>query len=809
MLSPYRVLDLTDQGGLQCGQLLAELGADVIQIEPPEGSAARREDPFAPGTPGPEGSLFWRAFARGKRSVVLDLLLPPDRERLLALVDGADFLIESSSPGTMRALGLDYEDLAVRNPGLIYVSITPFGRDGPKARYATTDLIVQAASGAMVLSGDPDRAPLRTAGIRISSFGALEAAGAALVALFERARSGRGQRVDVSTQLAAGLAAGFTLLSAQIGARAARRQGSAPQGPVLPWIWPCKDGFVSLTVGLAGPTHHFTQRLLSWMEEERALSSELRGRDWPATLAGPAPAFEAAAAELGRAIREFLLGKSKAELLEAAVARGLLSVPIATAADVLESPQLRAREFWREHDGLRLPGPFARFSRTPLRERRGAPRLGEHTAEVLREHRAPPSTGAVPTGADHARGGRAARALEGLRILDFAWVMAGPYSTRVLADYGATVVKVESSRRIDLVRVLPPFYGDRPGLENSASFSCINAGKRSVTLDLATEQGRAVALDLVEWADLVLESFSPRAMRAWGLDYAALRERRRDLIMLSTCLSGQSGPHAQLAGYGTMGAALAGLVQPTGWPDRAPCGPFGPYTDWVAPRFTVLALLAALDHRRRTGEGQYIDQSQIESTLHLLAPALLDHQAGGPPLDRVANTDPVLAPHAVLPAAGDDEWIAIAARDDADWRALCEAMERPDLLGDPHFQDADSRRSNAATLELELSAWTKGLPPLEIERCLQARGVPAHAVMHTGLAVDDPQLRARSHFPTAQHAVHGEVRVESVRSELSRTPSQVERAGPTLGQDTEAVLTELLGYSPDRIAGLRAAGALG
>jgi crotonobetainyl-CoA:carnitine CoA-transferase CaiB-like acyl-CoA transferase len=210
MLSAYRVLDLTDERGLACGQILADLGADVIQVEPPDGSTARRVGPFYKGEPDPERSLHWWAFSRGKRSVALDLDDPDGQRALRRLVEGADFLIESEEPGAMAARGLGYDDLAALNPRIVYVSVTPFGADGPKAHYAATDLIVQASAGAMTLTGDPDRPPLRTGGVSAWSYAGVEAAGAALIAHYACLRSGRGQHVDVSAQLSANLAAGFT-----------------------------------------------------------------------------------------------------------------------------------------------------------------------------------------------------------------------------------------------------------------------------------------------------------------------------------------------------------------------------------------------------------------------------------------------------------------------------------------------------------------------------------------------------------------------------------------------------------------------
>jgi crotonobetainyl-CoA:carnitine CoA-transferase CaiB-like acyl-CoA transferase len=823
VLSPYRVLDLTDERGLVCGYILGALGADVIAIEPPGGSSARAVAPFVGDVPGPERSLHWWAYARNKRSVVLDLGGERDRARLLDLVRGADFLLESAPPGELSRRELGYERLAAVNPALVYVSITPFGPDGQKAQWAATDLVVQASAGAMKLTGHPDRPPLRTGGVSAFTHAGAEAAGAALIAHHERARSGRGQHVQVSAQIAANLAAGFSWLAGQIGAPLVSRSGGGVTlGPVrLPWIWTVADGEVSLTLGFDGPSATFFDRFLDWMVEEGALDRESRARKWAddvrAVVAGAAPANDLQS--LLDRIAAFLRPRTKAELLGATLERSLLMVPVATTLDVLASEQFAARQFWIEHERhdspgatLRCPGALARASRSPFAAGRRAPRVGEHTAQVLAEasrvatadagvrwRREP--VGPLPTGADE-------QPLADVRVLDFSWVMAGPWTTRVLADYGATVVKVESMKRPDLVRFLPPFRDGVPGPDSSAGFWAINAGKRSLALDLGNPASREVVLALVRWADVVLESFSPKAMRKWGYDYPALAAIKPGLVMVSTCLFGQSGPLSKMAGYGTMGAALGGLVAPTGWPDRPPCGPFGPYTDFIAPRFTVAAILAALDHRRRTGEGQHIDQSQVECSLQFLAPHLLDAQVNGRALDRVANDDGTMAPHGVYPAAGDDEWVAIAARDDDDWGRLSGAIAGAELASDPRYASLEARRRHSGELDASISTWTRALPASEVESRLQQAGVPAHAVLGSVAASGDPQLRARRHFLRVPHSVHGEVPIESSRAELERTPARVARAGPTLGEDTDFVLRELLGYSSADVDRLRASGVL-
>jgi crotonobetainyl-CoA:carnitine CoA-transferase CaiB-like acyl-CoA transferase len=395
-----------------------------------------------------------------------------------------------------------------------------------------------------------------------------------------------------------------------------------------------------------------------------------------------------------------------------------------------------------------------------------------------------------------------------VKVLDLMWVIAGPTATRVLADYGATVVRVESSRRLDTCRTIGPFHNGQPGLENSVLFQNMNAGKLGLTLDIMHEAGRAVLLDLVRWADVVTESFSPKAMRNWGLDYESLRHVKPDLIMLSTSLMGQSGPLAQFAGFGNLAAAISGFFSLTGWPDRPPAGPFSAYTDYVAPRFTAAAILAALEYRRRTGQGQYIDQSQAESALHFLAPALLDYTVNRRVQERVGNRDRHMAPHGVYAAAGEDRWVAITVRNSQQWEALCAVLQRPDLIDDERFSTLSARLAHQDELDPMITAWTRKREAHETEALLQAHGIPASAAQNSYDLYSDPQLRHRGHFVDIAHPLHGTTTVEGSRFKLSRTPARIERAAPTLGGDNRYVLETILGYNPARIAELEAQGVL-
>jgi benzylsuccinate CoA-transferase BbsF subunit len=399
--------------------------------------------------------------------------------------------------------------------------------------------------------------------------------------------------------------------------------------------------------------------------------------------------------------------------------------------------------------------------------------------------------------------------LKDVKICDFMWVMAGPATTRILADYGATVVRIESPTRVDTARTLSPYLGDKLGPETSGLFANCNAGKLGVSLDLGNPASREVVHDLVRWADVVTESFSPKAMRAWGFDYESLRKVKPDLIMLSSCLMGQTGPLAKIAGFGNMAAAIVGFHNLTGWPDRPPAGVFGAYTDYVSPRFTAMAILAALDYRRRTGEGQYIDQSQAECSIHFLGPAILDYTANGRVDGRVGNSDPAFAPHGVYPAAGDDEWVAIVCRNDDDWRNLCAAMENETLAHDSRYTSAAGRLEHRDEIDSAIALWTRRFKRASIESRLQARGVPAHSQQNSADAYDDPQLAHRGHFVALDHPSLGKFTVEGPRARLSRTPAAVRRAAPGLGRDNQYVLETILGYDETRISEVVASGALG
>ncbi|MFD0658781.1 CoA transferase [Thermocatellispora tengchongensis] len=593
------------------------------------------------------------------------------------------------------------------------------------------------------------------------------------------------------------------------------QSGSGAATPNSLKKWRCRDGLVELHLSMGPASGAFTNNLFRWLAAEGAVEADIAAWDWrvlPARL----ETGELTAADLDRAraaVRAFLAGRTKAEIVQAAIEHRLLCMAIYDVADICAAGHLESRGFWAEVDAggkrVRVPGSFARVSGgAGPRVRRSAPALGEHTAEVLAEwHAAPPQPPAEATPSPHPPAGDLSPAppLDGLRVLDLSWVVAGPLIGRALTDFGAEVIRVESSRRVETARLMQPFYRGVAGVENSALYGNCNAGKLGMTVDLKTEEGKQVVRDLARRADVVVESFSPGQMAKWGLDYASLSRENPSLIMLSTSIAGQSGPWSGLAGYGNVGASLSGFQNLVGWEDALPFGPFGPYTDYVGPRLALAALLAAIEDRRRTGEGRHIDVAQVEAGVFFLSPQIAHYGADGTVARRRGNADERFAPHGVypcLPEQGADRFVAVAVRDDAEWRRLAEALDRPDLAARADLATAAGRRAAAAFLDGQIAAWTSGRKAREVEELLQSRGVPAHVSASSADIAADPQLAQRRHLRRLPHPLHGEAVVEGPRYLLSETPGGPERAAPTLGQDNEYVLRDILRYPDERVSRL-------
>jgi crotonobetainyl-CoA:carnitine CoA-transferase CaiB-like acyl-CoA transferase len=806
VLSPYRVIDLSNERGLLCGQILADLGADVIQVEPPGGNRARRLGPWYKAEAGDERSLFWWAYARNKRSVVLDLETASGVTELKRLVRGAEFLIESETPGTMGSLGLGYEELTRENPSLVVVSITAFGQHGPRAMWQDCDLTHMASGGHAYLSGDADKPPVRICVPQGHAHAGADAAVGALIAHFERKRSGRGQHVDISIQQSVTLATMFRSLDVPLEQAPAQRLSGGVQivGRFCPTRFALRDGHVVLGPAFLPSTGHFMERLLAYAAEEGFHDPALDGVDWGnfalMMVSGDLPrdAYEPLAALLTR----FFAGKTKAEMMRAAIDRKLLLAPALGLDEIIDSEQLAEREFSVSHTHpsfgveARFPGAMARFSKTPVAPGRPPPRLGEHAAELADED----TRQAHPCDGNTVDANGMQTPLEGVKILDLFWVLAGPGATRMLADYGATVVRVESQKRLDTLRVIPPYQFNHPHPEGAGGFQSANANKLGMTLDIDSPGGLEVLEDLVRWADVVTDSFAPGVMEANGLGWERLRELNPDLILISSCLMGQTGPWRDFTGFGNLAASVTGYQSLASWPGRPPSGPFGAYTDFIGVRYNALAILAALEHRDRTGEGQRIDMSQAEAALHFLAPAYLDYTVNGSLRAAVGNEDLELFPHDFYPCAGEDRWVALAVASDDQWQALCDAIDRTDLC---------SRRGEREVVDEAIARWTREREAAEVSRSLQAAGIAAHEALDTPGLYADEQLEVRDHYYEVRHEIFQTHTIESSRLRLSRSPEKRAESALCFGRDNRRVLEEILGLSDERIDALIEAGALG
>ncbi len=398
--------------------------------------------------------------------------------------------------------------------------------------------------------------------------------------------------------------------------------------------------------------------------------------------------------------------------------------------------------------------------------------------------------------------------LEGIHVLDLSWVMVGPASARYLADVGADVIKVESSKRIDPVRTLGPFKDGKTGPERSVSYHNLNAGKRCVAIDIRRPEGREIVLRLARWADVVLESFTPGVLETLHLGYADLRQRNERIIMASTSLLGQTGPYAQgTSGVGTMGAAMSGATYQMGWPDREPAGPYGPWTDAVTPRFIVASILAALHRRSRTGMGCYIDVAQAEAGIQFMMPAYYVYAANGTVPERRGVAGSVLqAPQGVYPCAGTDRWIAIEASAQAHWEALRTCIGDGLLVA--KFDTIIGRLRDRVELDQTIADWTRGQEAEAIEQRLQAAGVPAHIVSRGGDLVRDADLLEAGHLKKIIDPVFGEAEIEGPRFSLARSRLAPTQRGPRIGEHTKEVLASVLEMSDTEIAQLGESGVL-
>lgn len=386
-------------------------------------------------------------------------------------------------------------------------------------------------------------------------------------------------------------------------------------------------------------------------------------------------------------------------------------------------------------------------------------------------------------------------ALEGIKVADFSWVAAGPLTTLYLAAHGATVIRVESMTHPDAIRTSSPFKDNIAGINRSGYFAFFNANKYSMALHMSHPRAIEVARKLIIWSDIVVENFTPGTMEKWGLGYEDLKKIKPNIVMLRTSNQGATGPHSQHPGFGHQLVALCGFSEYTGWPDRPPVALGMAYTDPITPRYSVAALIAALDYRDRTGKGQMLDISQMELGLQFLAPLALDYTVNGRVGGRIGNACSYAAPHGIYRCRGEERWCAIAIFSDEEWERFCQAMGKPSLAWEPQFATLLKRKENEADLDQLVEEWTSHLTAEEVMNLLQTNGIPAGVVKNAEDIYNDPQLKQRGLSWVLEHKEIGPFHHLCVPFKLSKTPQWPRMPAPCLGEDTQYVCREMLDIS--------------
>ena len=389
---------------------------------------------------------------------------------------------------------------------------------------------------------------------------------------------------------------------------------------------------------------------------------------------------------------------------------------------------------------------------------------------------------------------------QGLKVADFTAAIAGPLATRYLASQGATVVKVECHRHPDSVRLVPPYKDMEPGIDRSTQFAFYNYGKQSVAVDVSKPRGRDIAIKLIEWSDVLMENMAPGVMAKWELDYESVKRIKPDIVYLSSSSLGRTGPFSGYGAWGYHHSPLVGFSHLIGWPDRLPNFDAIAYTDSVAPSFSITALIGALLYRRRTGKGVHMDQSQTEAGAYFLGPAIMDYLTNDRIANRQGNRDPNMAPHGIFPCSGNNKWVAIAVSNQAEWEQFCRALKKEEWIIDERFESFETRKTNEDDLEKLITEWTVQHAVEEIVKLLQGAGVPSGMVAYTGDLFDDPQLQHRGHFRKIDHPEVGTHSYEMPSMRFSKMPHQPQKPAPMIGEHTNTVLRELLGYTNEEVA---------
>ena len=779
LLDGLRVLDFSGGiAGPYATKLLADAGAEVIKVEAPQGDPLRSWSASKVDLDGCDGALF-----RFLNTSKLSVLGAVGAARVDELLEGADLAVEDG-----RLSGQELDELRTRFPHLVVASVTPFGRTGPFSDRAATEFTLQGWCGSIASRGAPDRDPLYAGG-RLGEWisGTYTAVGALAAAM-----SGTGTHVDVSMLECMGATIGGFggLFADMFGYLEAARSFTGPVRSLeVPSIVPTADGLI----GFCTVTGQQFEDFLLMIEQP-----DLRGDPRFAT----ALQRMANEAEFSKLVLEWTTRHTTAEILELTDAFRIPTAPVGTPSTVAAFEQFVDRGVYVRNPG----GGFAQ-PRVPYliegaepRAFAPAPYLGEHTSSAGWSERTA-SRPLVNRPAD--------RPLAGVRIIDLTAFWAGPAATQMLGSLGADVIKVEGLVRPDGMRMnstKPPT--DDLWWEWGPIFHAVNTNKRGVTLDLATERGRELVMDLIATADAVIENFSPRVLDGFGITWEEVHERNPRCVMVRMPGFGLSGPWRDRTGFAQTMEQLSGMAWMSGFADGAPTIPRGP-CDPLAGMHAVVAFLAALDERDRTGVGRFVEVSMVEAALNCAAEVVIEHSAYGVELHRDGNRGPVASPQGVYPCVGEERWVAVAVATDDQWAALVQVLRNPSWATEA-MADAAGRRVAHDDIDDHLRSAFAGQERDELVETLAAAGIPAAPVLPIAWLVEIEQLRARGYVEQVDHPIVGPRDLQGVPFRYSsRTAPWFERPAPTLGQHNHEVLGEVLGLSADDLDALTQAGVIG
>ncbi len=797
-LSDIRVVEYSlGHAGAMCGKAFADLGADVIKVEPPNGDLLRRAGPFPNDLPDAESSALFAYLNANKRGVTLDLLQDSGRSRMRSLIADGDIFVTDVQPSQAAELGIDSATVGALDPRLIRVYVTPFGNTGPYRDWKGTDLVAWHMGGMGWESPasfvtDPERhSPLRGRGNQSMYFAGWVAAAGAMCALFHRERYGLGQEVDVSAMdvVSSHIRGNFAMFSYDVSLVPETREKN-----FFPWIWECKDGYASATFLL----DHWWQSLKTLMGNP----------DWAAneeydTLGGRRQNLDV----IETGVSEWVSGFTRAALYEMLQSRGIPCFPVQSVDEIIGSDHYKARGFFvaQNHPSMGeivQPGPPVRLSATPWELRRPAPALGRDGAAAW-----PDTQHAAPR--ESVSAGIRDRPLDGVRIVDFGWILSVPYAGGWLGSLGAEVIRVESSARLEPGRIGISGTADgEPGVNRSAIWNCLNHSKRGVTLNLRDPAAQELVKEMVAVSDVVMENFSTGVLDRLGLGYEDLRKVRPDLVMISGSTMGTFGPDRQATGFGPNVCSYAGQPAVTGYEGGRPQNLGGNWPDYLVGTMMAHSVLSALWHRRKTGEGQRIEAAMAEVVTSMIPEAFLDYTINGRVAERIGNRDPDMAPHNVYRCAGEDQWVAIAVQTDEEWARLSRIMGSPGLSSDARFSDVRSRKRNEDDLDQIVSKWTIRHSPMEITRLLQDEGIAAGPVMDVVALIGDPHFRERGIIIEMEHTEVGPREVAGLPIRFSDIARPAYYSAPLLGEHNDAVFGGLLGHAQPEIESLKRSKAI-